>query len=250
LSDDITPEGVIGITDVKNFGYAVILAVAGFTGTINGFDDLWKFPVKPGEASLRIAAIALFLTLAVLVVRWVIVTQHQLEMWKKWLDHPIAPAETYTAFCGLSLMLGILPVFAHRVVAMTSIMTVYLGINYWTQWLCNVHFARALAKSRENPLTPLRIEVHRAMEFFWVTQPQLPRILFMLLACVVAFFLAVAGAYDVYARQTKYYLAAYVVLILDIIISELVIARWRVKLDAAIATAVMQARKERYVGQS
>jgi hypothetical protein len=245
LTDDITADGIGGFTDIKNWAATGILAVASVVGAFNGLDELWKFPVASNEIPLRITAIVLFIILAILVIRWVIVTQYQLDMWKRWLNHPIAPAQTYSALCGLSIMLGILPVYAHRILIMSSIMTLYLTINLWTQWLSNVHFSRALSKTVHVPQNAVRARIHQSMVKFWIGRPQLPRILYMLLASVVALSLAAAGKCDTTEHQNSYYLAAYIVLILDIIVSEVIIVRWRIALDTEIARILRFAREER-----
>ena len=158
-------------------------------------------------------------------------------MWVEWLDNPVTTAQTLTALLGLPVVLGLLLAFSYDIAVISGLMTMYLLVNYWAQWLCNDHFSRALQKTRQRPPGKINSSVPQAMECFWVNQPQLGRITTMMFFSSIAFNLALAGAFQTGRQKLLFQMSAYSVLILDVLIGEIVVARWRYRLDRDIEQA-------------
>jgi hypothetical protein len=215
-------------------GIGIIVAVAFAVASFNGFDEMWKNPSSPMVLTAQLVLLA---TLIILDVRWIIATHLQLEMWIRWLKQPYPKTQVYAALIVLSIVLGVMPAFSHRIVIISGIVNLYFFVNYWTQWLSNDHFKSALQENRTKPMSKVKDKALVAMEFFWLSRPQLARITTMQFFSGIAFSLALAGAYQQEPEKRLFQLSAYILLILDVLISEIVMAWWRFKLDQAIWNA-------------
>jgi hypothetical protein len=218
------------------FAYGGIFVVAGIAGNINGFfsERVWVPPSTSDEVAVFVARIVLFVELLVLAIRWIIATLRQLDMWDQWLVHPFPSDEPYWAIIGLSVALGLLLAFAHKILIISGLMTAYLLVNYWSQGLANEHLRRALQGTRKVRLSQTKAKVLQFMEDFWLRRPQLARIATMMAFSLIAFVLSLKGAAQAAPRKYRLEVAAYVVLILTILISEVIVTRWRLKLKKDI----------------
>ncbi len=214
-----------------------------FVKTYQDFPKIWNFS-EPTEMAIFAAPIILFVELFVLVIRWMIATHHEFDMWKFWLKHPFTAVQKKAAFFGLPVVLGILPAFPNNIVFISGFMTVYSLANYWTQWLSNDHFYRAVQKTRELHMNRAKSEVLTIMEQFWLKRPQLARIVTMMFFNFIAFSLALAGAVQQEPQRHRFQLSAYAILILVLLISEIIIAWWRYKLDQGIKEIIETAKKD------
>jgi hypothetical protein len=203
-----------------------------FEKTCEEFPKIWNFSTI--ELLNFAAPVFLFIELVALVFRWMIATQHEFDMWKSWLKNPFTPIEQKAALIVFPLVLGVLPAFPNQIVFISGFMAVYSFSNYWTQWLCNDHFHRALQKTQKTSLDKVTSGVLTVMEHFWLKRPQLGRIATMIFFNSIAFSLALAGAVQQEPQRHRYQLSAYAILILVLLITEIIIARWRYKLDQDI----------------
>ena len=220
----------------KNVAYGVIVAVFAVAAGFNGFKDIWTPSSALSSKVMSGTQVALFIELVVLMFRWIIATHHEMDMWALWLDNPFTKQEIYTAMFGLSVVLGLLLAFPHRILFLSGFMTLYFLFNYWTQWLANDHFFRALQKTKKGSLSITKSKVLNVMDNFWMNRPQLARIVTMMFFSSVAFDFALAGEFHSGRQKTLLQLASYGILIIDILLGEIVIALWRHKLDQDIAT--------------
>lgn len=222
----------------KNGAYALALAVFAASISFNGFSDMWALRSEALEFATFAMQVLLFVLLVVLVFRWIIATHHELDMWLTYLEHPFTRQEMYGAICGISVTVGLMAAFPHKVLLVTGLFTAYSLLNYWTQWLCNDHFSHALAKTRKMRISKDNSQVLEVMEHYWLKQPQLGRIATTMFFSAIAFSFALAGAFQQAPQKNTFELIAYAVLILTILVSEIVIAIWRYKLDRGIAAVV------------
>jgi hypothetical protein len=218
----------------RGIGVSLIAAVAFSVATFNGFDEMWK---KPSSPMILAAQLVLLSVLIVLDIRWIIATHLQLEMWIRWLNHHYPKPQVYAAMIILSIVLGVMPAFSHRIVIISGIMNLYFFVNYWTQWLSNDHFKSALQENRTKPMSKVKDKALVAMESFWLRRPQLARITTTQFFSGIAFSLALAGAYQQEPGKRLFQLSAYFLLIVDVLISEIVMAWWRFRLEQAITKA-------------
>ncbi len=216
----------------KNVAYGGMLAVFAVAVSLNDFKEMWI----PSSTPLIMfgARILFFVELVFLMFRWIIATHHEMDLWGRWLDNPFTKQDVYTAIFGLAVVLGLLVAFPHKILFTSGFMTVYFLINYWTQWLANDHFARALQRTRARGLSAADSNILKIMEYFWLKRPQLARIVTMMFFSSIAFNLALAGELQPEPQKTRFQLGSYALLMTIILIGELVIAWWRHKLDQEI----------------
>jgi hypothetical protein len=229
--------------DLKWFSYAFIVAISlGLASTFNGdyFATTWRDISKISDFSVLrewavfTAPVLLFFLLVVLVLWWIIATHCEFELWRRWLDHPATRFERVAAFVVFPLVLGILPAYPNKIAFLSGFMAVYGLSNYWTQWLCNEYFRRALQEKRATPLSKAQIEVLAVMEHYWLNRPQLGRIVTTLFFDCIAFSLALAGQVQPEPQRYRFQLPAYAILIAVLILSEFTILCWRHKREQDI----------------
>jgi hypothetical protein len=249
MDDDIataSDEGDLKSTSTAAyFGiFAVAIGMAGLgigTASINNarlsnlvFPFTWDF-----QDLLFLASILFFLEFLILSFLWIGATRNELRLWIKWLKNPVDRQQVYLAILGLSMVLGTMLAFFYSIVLISAFATLYFLVNYWTQWLANDHFARALRRTREetsgfNAAMEKRLD---AMEEYWLKRPQLARITTLMFFSSVAFSLALAGFVQGGPVRYRLYLLSYFVLILSIFIGEIIICMWRRTRDRRIAHA-------------
>lgn len=199
---------------------------------------MWKLPATWHESVPFVAQVGLFLTLAVLAIRWVVATHHEFHLWKGWLLNPLPRAEVFAAIVVLSLTLGGSLAYSYNIVLITFIFTVYLLLNYWTQWLSNDHFARALPATKKEFQSEAQRAVLKVLGDYWLKQPQLARITTMMFLSSVAFSIALAGYLQKEPQKHLFQLTANILLIITILGGEIVIACWRHQRDQDITKAM------------
>jgi hypothetical protein len=227
LASSVEEGDVKGFRIASYFGiFAVLLTVA---AGLNDFrQSLLDIPADWNrEGWLFVAAAIFFLELFALAILWIAATDSELTLWIDELQNPVGKTQIRLAMIGLSLVLGILLAYAYNIVFASGFATLYFLVNYWTQWLSNDHFTRALARTRATSPTATKMKVLAIMEEYWLARPQMARITTLMFFAAMAFSLALAGWMQEGAQRSRFYLAAYIVLMLDILVGEIVIFVWR-----------------------
>lgn len=221
------------------FAYGGIATIAFGIGRVNGFGIILIPPLNQDEIYIFFARIVLFVEFVILAIRWIIATHYELGMWIRELNNPPSKDTEWVSMLCLSIVLGLLVSFPHRIVYISAFMTVYSFLNYWTQWICNDRFSIALEKTRVSKKHVVydKKMVLNAMERFWIKRPQLARITSMMFFSSIAFSLAFAGHFQQGIQRIKFQLCAYILLILNILVSEIIVYYWRYILDKEIKEA-------------
>lgn len=207
-----------------------ILGIAAIATAVSSskFGELWLPPSNPAEMQLYIARILLFGVFAVWSYRFVDATHDQMFLWKKALDYVEPPKKARLAVAVTALYLGLLMSLPAHIVIASGFFTLSLLVNYWTQWMCNDAFYDASLTSKETYAgVAWRIQIIEKMEHFWLRLPQLARITTMMFFSSIAFSLALAGSVQVDPQRSQYELAAYEILIADVVIFEAWMFVWR-----------------------
>jgi hypothetical protein len=224
--------------NLKTLAYGGIIAVATLTISLNDFVKMWTLPSTPIETAFFVARIILFAELVILAARWIFATHDEMEMWRRWLDNPLATKEIYVGMFSLSVVLGLSVAFPHKIGFLSGFLTISFLFDYWTGWLANDHFERALQRTRAKSMSNTKRDVLRVMEYYWLKRPQLARVTTMMFFASLSFSFALAGFVlnepNQESKSQGFQLAAYAVLILDILIGEIVITWWRHKRDQDI----------------
>ena len=234
--EDATEAYAARIDTSKTAAYWGIVGVFAVVTSLNDFKSMWT-PSAWDRQGLSAAGIILFGGLAVLAYRWVHATSNEMEMWIDELRNPMTKKQVQGAMFGLAIVLGSLLALAHNIPYLSALMAVYFLVNYWTQWLSNKHFGQALERTRKSPLSTTNFKVLDVMEEYWLARPQMGRIATMMFFALLAFSLALAGWAQQEPQKTRFYLASYVLLFLDILVGEIVMFVWRRDRDSKIELA-------------
>jgi hypothetical protein len=222
---------------LQYWGYGLIIffyTAAQYAQEWESLKYLWH-PSNESNKMLFVLRAILFVILIILSGRWFIATINELEMWSNselnwshWTKSSIAKQNAYTAILGLGVLLGLLLAFSNKILLTASLLSLYYLFCYWTQWICNSYFSRALKETRvDSDLQRKRLEI---MEYYWLNRPQLARNVTMMFCALISLTLATAASFE---SEQKYFfeISAYTLLILNIIVGEIIIAKWRNKRD-------------------
>jgi len=205
---------------------------------------MWSPPGSKADAPIYVARIILFALLAVLMVRWIIATHHEYDLWMRWLDNPHEPQRVYGAIIALALVLGLLLAFPHRIIFVTAVVSCSALFTYWTQWLCNDHFERALRRTQRDAADAVAEQVLDAMEVYWLKRPQLGRMAVIIFTSCIAFAFAFGGSLVQGRTGRAFNLVAYAIVVANILVGEIVVGYWRHVRDEAIYNALRAADAE------
>ena len=237
-------KGHTSFPDVHQFnhaqywGYGLVI----ITYTIAEYAQEWEslkyfmHPALETNKMLFIFRLILFIEIVILIGRWFIATINEVDMWSSlklnwshWANSFFSKQNTYTGLIGISALVGLLLALVGNIFAMSSILSLYLLFNYWTQWLCNKYFNQAVNATKSiNTKHKKSIEI---MKHYWLIRPQLARIVTMMFFSLVSVSLATASTFQ---SEYKDFFeeSAYILVILVILVSEIVIAMWRYKRDS------------------
>lgn len=220
------------VKNIQRSAYLLIFTIFGISLVIKSdeFVAMWTYDPEIGITQMLLQ-IVLFLTVLSLVLRWIAATAHEFNLWLEWLEFVFLRSQIYMAMFGLAVALGLMLILVYDLTAFTGFFSAYLLLNYWTQWISNEHFARALKHTER---TSQNKAVLAVMEHYWLKLPQLARIATMMFASLAAFSLAVASRLACQVQQELYRNFAYAVIILDIGIGETVISVWRHRRDSRL----------------
>ncbi|HET6842470.1 MAG TPA: hypothetical protein VFK06_12425 [Candidatus Angelobacter sp.] len=213
--------------------YWALPAVFCITISLNNF----KFIEAFSRPSFLVQQLGLFFTFLLLAIRWISATNSELALWKRWL---VILPPTLSAYFGIFFIatgMGLSLAYSYSITISSIIFTVFLLLNYWTQWLANDYFKHALQMTRSSSSDQIQLAVLHVMERYWLQRPQLARITSLMFVSAMAFSFALAGAVLQKPKSHSYETVAYVILIASVLISELIIAWWRYKRNREIARA-------------
>ena len=184
------------------WGYGLIFfiyTVAEYAQEWESLKYFWHPSLEPNKVLFILRAF-LFIELIILIGRWFIATINELDMWSSselnwshWSNSPISKQNAYAAVLGLGVLLGLLLAFSNKILVAASILSVFSLFGYWTQWLSNNYFDRALKD------TSVKNEKHRKrlaiLKHYWLNQPQLARITTFMFFALVSVSLATAASF-------------------------------------------------------
>jgi hypothetical protein len=158
------------------------------------------------------------------VIRWIAATAHELQLWLRNLRYVFVKSHLYSAMLGLAVVMGMMLILAYNLLAFTGFFSCYLLFNYWTQWVANEHFERAL--NRTQATSSENSQVLEVLRTYWLRRPQLARITTMMFVSFISFILALKGS-EGGPHSRHLMIGSYFVTIGNILVGEATISRWR-----------------------
>ena len=223
---DRTPDEISDIETLKKIQFYSYPAIMVFSA---GLLTIFRDSVAVTWSLNPWLVTPLALVIVILIGVWISATVHEFQLWQRYLCFVFIRQQVYAAMFGIAFLLGTMLVFAvaFNIVIFTGFFSTYLLFNYWTQWVTNEHFKRALISSRKKGnISESEMEVLSILNQYWLSRPQLARIATMMYFSMLSFCLAFKGINGgVY--EPDYSAGAYLLIIFNIIIGEAVINRWR-----------------------
>ncbi|MGH7800156.1 MAG: hypothetical protein ACREOW_05935 [Thermodesulfobacteriota bacterium] len=212
------------------FGLGVTIVVA--TGLVvlyrAKFAKLWPPTPDPLYYS-DVLGILLLVEIVILIFRWVLAVMGEMRLLKQYLTDFLAPQpiQIYVWTIIFSILLGTLGYLSDNILACSAIFVAYSLGDIWGHRIRNNQLKRALGQTDKASLDS-RASAWKAIELFYLERPQLERSATMMFFSFIALLLAQASRFTSSTSNGPWLgCAAYVVLILNIAVTELVIYKWR-----------------------
>jgi hypothetical protein len=195
-------------------------------------------PMLTREYLIYVLENTLLITVIILILLWVFAVNGEMEMLQKYFREYIRsqPRQVSVYAILFSFLLGVLGWAADNIIAFSLIFAVYAVGDMWGQWLRNRQLKEALRQiAREGSDNETLTSKRQAIERYYLERPQMERSATVMFFAFVALSLALVGNAS-NSIETKDWLhaAAYVIIIADVAISEIVIWRWRKIRDAVL----------------
>lgn len=212
-------------------GLAITLAVAFGIYTLNRYGDL----VRENKRLLA-SALALSVSTAVLFVRYLTSTHHELGLLEEYLSPTsgtprVGPSVYYNVFI-LSVSFGVLIAVSHLILVYCGLMIILNVADFWGGWQGKRNIMPLFDKKLSQRVSPKNRQIIEIMRCHYLGNPTLERVATIMFFNWVAFSLALVAHYESleWCRDL-----AYVIVILNILVSEVVMYRWRKNRDRKIA---------------
>jgi hypothetical protein len=190
------------------------------------------------QFALDLFGVILLIAVVTLVFRWVFAIGGEMRLLRDYFPDQIGPqpAQVYVWTILFSILLGTLGSLTGNIIAFSSVFAVYSLGDIWGQSLRDAQLKEAFRQRRN--LDQEDADIQRkmlAIEHFYLETPQLQRSATVMFFSFSALSLALIGNASQSPGATEWlHVAAYIVAIATIVISEVVIWRWRKARDDVI----------------
>lgn len=219
------------------FACAIILSSALVAFSKGRLLELFS-PSLDREYVLNLFAVLLLITVVILVFRWIFAVLGEMRLLREYFPEQIKPprSQVYVWTVIFSILLGALGSLTGNIIAFSAIFAVYSLGDMWGQKLRDMQLKPAFRQTTgegSEDLTPQ--SKRRAIEHYYVERPQMERSATIMFFSFTALSLALAGNASQSSAVTEWlHAAAYALVIANIVISEVVIWRWRKARDAVL----------------
>jgi len=209
-------------------GVAIVIATGVFVVSRAKFAKLWPPTPDPLYYS-DVLGILLLVEIVILIFRWVLAVRGEMRMLERYLGDFLAslPIQIYVWTIIFSILLGTLGYLSGNILACSAIFVAYSLGDIWGHRIRNNQIKRALGQTDKASFDS-QASGWKAIEHFYLERPQLERSATMMFFSFVALLLAQASRFTSSTPNGPWLgCAAYVVLILNIAVTEYVIYKWR-----------------------
>ncbi|MHB8910699.1 MAG: hypothetical protein ACYDAA_17635 [Syntrophales bacterium] len=214
----------------------IIVGVVLIVFTQDRWGLLWPVNMTLEYLSMVLGSLLLVTTL-VLIWRYVFAVQGEMRMLRVFLEEFVpAPPPILNMFTVLfSVLLGILAYFSNNILIFTILFVMYNLGDLWGQSMRDKGLREAFHSAKTGSANRNRHNVLRAIELYYLERPQLHRTTSIMFFSFVALILAVLSREESESFMGLWFeCGAYVVVEFNIIISEVIIFRWRRARDVVL----------------
>lgn len=195
-------------------------------------------PTLSDQYLLDLLGIVLLITVVILVFRWIFAVYGEMRLLREYFRKRIRPqpSQVYVWTIFFSILLGALGYLTGNIIAFSAIFAVYSLGDIWGQHIRDKQLKEAFRQpTDEDSDDHAPPSKRQTIEHYYLDRPQMERSATIMFFSFVALSLALAGsASQSVAVTERLHAAAYAVIIANIVISEVVIWRWRKIRDAVL----------------
>jgi hypothetical protein len=217
----LTLVGIAGILTTTKDRIALVLSKEGLN----------QFPI------LHLSIVLLALVI-LLIIQWMSANHGEMEMLQHYFGDVVSlvPSEAYFIVAGIAFLLGIMGYFSNNIMVFSGMFASYNLLTVWGSWIVNERCKEMLAKAKSiGNLSDARQHDLEAIERYYLKRPHYPRLMTIIFVSFSSLVISlVARLHAGMPLETYFIIIAYVVMILNIVVSEIAVTIWRIKRDKAL----------------
>ncbi len=194
-------------------------------------------PTLSRQYLLYLLGTLLLIVVVILVFRWIFAVSGEMRLLQDYFREYIQPqpGQVYTWTVIFSILLGTLGSLTDNIIAFSATFAVYSLGDMWGQKLRDTQLKDGFRKIPDKGLDDKLRCKHKAIEHYYLERPQMERSATIMFFAFVSLSLALIGnASQSVVTTERLHVAAYSVIIANIVISEVVIWRWRKDRDTVL----------------
>ncbi len=214
------------VRKMQILAYGLIFSMFGLAV---GFNDEFKAIFKFKDVSQSLVELLLLVAVVLNVLSWIANTNRELGLWEDHLEYVFVKASASMAMLILGIALGVFFVLVVHPNWFCLYHGSFMLVNYWTQFISNEHFERALKKTRGQDIEGKKREILDVLEEYWLRRPQLARITTLMYCSMAAFAISLASEFGASLpfSQRNVEVGVYGLMFVNIMSGQVVIWRWR-----------------------
>lgn len=213
---------------------AVIVTAAGAAFAISNdrFKNL-RAPSLTATYSLEVLKVLLLITIAGLVFRWIFAVSGEMRLLREYFPNQIRPqpGQVYVWTVIFSVLLGTLFALTGNIIAFSAVFAVYSVGDMWGQKIRDAQLKPGFHEARDEVIDDDLRARRAVIESYYLTRPQIERAATIMFFSFVALSLALAGNGASTDIRNRVHVASYAIVIINVLVSEIVIGRWRRQRD-------------------
>ncbi len=176
-------------------------------------------------------SVLLLVCVLFLIVQWFRACYGEIVMLRSYLEDyvPQIPSGGYYTVVLTALFLGTMGYFSPRILIFSAIFVCYNLSDIWGQWYMITRF-RIMIKSMKTsiPSDDTRWRDWRIIETYYLGRPHIRRCIIILVCSIICVVLSTLALFPDFAGSSRMLtIIAYVIMILNIAVSEAIIMNWR-----------------------
>ncbi len=213
---------------------------------------------------LNFCSVFLLFIVIFLVFQWIIATSNEFALLQRYSRYsPLVKHQSYFIIIGLTTLLGVMGYYAKDILIFSCIFTIYSFVNICGSWVVIPHIISGFEKhikelyraykNREDKIDSALLTIakdyfeskecsmFRIIEEYYIFRPVVLRsVVITFISCISLILALIANLGDITqitlsAKQRDIFsILAYIIMILNILVSEIIIALWRKERDKKI----------------
>ena len=215
------------LKDVWNMGIALVLAISLSGMSIHKFIPLLNNDI----IHFSLAIILMFVTLLRLFM-YATYTHYELDKLNDYFSNdadalPTIQPKVYLTSIGLAISFAILVYFSDKLIIYTPILVVLDLFDFWGEMQVRSYIKKIIDVELKKKLVNYRKNIIQAVKYFYLETPDIQRGVTAMFIDWFAVTLALVSFYETGFLKNYVMYTGYVVIILNVIINEIILAKWR-----------------------